>query len=168
MPLLPFRGGAATSPRCPRVHADIAVALAIGVVCLAAFAATYDFESVPEGIAQGMGAEAFPRLVLLIILGLCGLIAWQARARPPERGEPVPAMVILTGLVLVGFMIVNEFLGMLAASFVFMIGLGRLWGERRLLPLVTSAGATVFVIWAVFVRGFGILFPAGLLGALWS
>lgn len=165
---MPLRGGAATPPRRPRVHADIAAALVIGAVCLAAYAATYDFEAVPEGIAQGMGAEAFPRLVLLIILGLCGLIAWQARARPPERGEPIPAMVIHTGLVLIGFMIANELVGMLPASFLFMIGLGWLWGKRRVTPLVATAGATVVVIWAVFVRGFGIPFPAGLIGAVWS
>ena len=97
-----------------------------------------------------------------------GLIAWQARAKPPERGEPVPAMVIHTGLVLIGFMIANELVGMLPASFALMIGLGRLWGERRLMPLVASAAATVLVIWAVFVRGFGIPFPAGLLGDMWS
>ncbi|HJS33248.1 MAG TPA: tripartite tricarboxylate transporter TctB family protein [Alphaproteobacteria bacterium] len=165
---MPLRGGVATAPRRPRVHADIAAALAISAVCVAAYAATYDFESVPEGIAQGMGPEAFPRLVLLIILGLCGLIGWQARAKPVEGGEPVPTMVTHTGFVLVGFMIANELVGMLPASFLFMIGLGWLWGERRLILLVASAGATVVVVWAVFARGFGIPFPAGLLGALWS
>jgi hypothetical protein len=162
------RRGAAATPRRARVHADIGAASAIGAICIAAYAATYDFESVPEGIAQGMGAEAFPRLVLLGILALCGLIAWRARAKPAERAEPVPAMVLHTGLVLVGFMIANELVGMLPASFLFMIGLGRLWGERRLALLVASAGATMLAVWAVFARGFGIPFPAGLVGALWS
>lgn len=165
---MPHRGGAAAAPRRARIHADVAAALAIGGLCLAAYAATYDFEAVPEGIAQGMGAEAFPRLVLLIILALCGLIAWQARGKPVERSEPVPVMVVHTGVVLVAFMIANELVGMLAASFLFLFALGWLWGERRWVLLLVHAGGTMFVIWAVFARGFGIPFPAGLLGSLWS
>jgi hypothetical protein len=52
--------------------------------------------------------------------------------------------------------------GMLPAMFGFLLGLGWLWGERRYGVLLLNAGLLSAVIWAVFVKGFGVQLPKGL------
>lgn len=151
-----------------RLHSDMAAAAVIIAVCVVVYAITFTFDTVPFALAAGMGAETFPRLVLWLIIGLALLLAWQARFRIDADRARVPPMVVYTGLTMPAFMAVNEVIGMLPASFLFLVGLGRLWGERRLLALVTSAALFCAAIWAVFVRGFGIRLPTGLLGSLWS
>jgi hypothetical protein len=52
--------------------------------------------------------------------------------------------------------------GMLGAMFLFLLGLGTLWGERRAWLLVLIAASVMVVIWGVFVKGFAIQLPQGL------
>jgi len=46
---------------------------------------------------------------------------------------------------------------------VYLVGVGYLWGERRHWLLFLSAILLTAAIWAVFVKGFGIPLPKGLL-----
>jgi hypothetical protein len=48
------------------------------------------------------------------------------------------------------------------SPFGFLLGLGWLWGERRYGVLLLNAGLLSAVIWAVFVKGFGVQLPKGL------
>jgi hypothetical protein len=50
---------------------------------------------------------------------------------------------------------------MLGAMFLFLVGLGWLWGERRAWVLAVSAVLLTASIWAVFVKGFGVQLPKG-------
>jgi putative tricarboxylic transport membrane protein len=56
--------------------------------------------------------------------------------------------------------------GMLAAMFVFLLAVSRLWGERRPVVLLGTAGGLCLFVWLVFVRVFGLTLPRGLLGDL--
>jgi putative tricarboxylic transport membrane protein len=151
-----------------RVHTDVPIGAVIVAFCALVFAATFGFETVPDAFAMGMGPEAFPRLVLVVMALLAVFLGWQAHARPAEARERVPPMVLYTGLALVAFVLLTDLVGMLGAGFLLVVGLGRLWGERRLVPLTASAALLCAAIWLVFVRIFGITLPAGLVGALWS
>ena len=135
---------------------------AAAVVAIAAvlFALTFGFEKMPEGLTGGFGAEAFPRLVLGCIIALAVLLLLGKPGSEPQ--PPIPRMVYFTGAALLGFMGLVPFLGMLAAMFVFMVGLGYLWGERRLWLLLLIATLLSAAIWGVFVRGFGVQMPQGL------
>jgi hypothetical protein len=138
-----------------RLAAGVVVVIAAGL-----FALTFGFEKMPEAITRGFGAEAFPRLVLGTIIVLAVLLALTSAA-----GEPlarIPAMVYYTGASLLVFMAVVPVAGMLPSMFLFLIGLGYLWGERRHAVLLISAVLLAAVIWAVFVRGFGVQLPQGL------
>jgi putative tricarboxylic transport membrane protein len=141
------------------VSANRIAAAAVIAVAAALFALTFGFEKLPAGLVGGFGAEAFPRLVLGVIaaLALLLLIAPPA-SEPPER---IPRMVYFTGASLLAFMALVPLAGMLPVMFLFQLGLAYLWGERRHLLVFCIAAVTTAILWAVFVRGFGIQLPKG-------
>lgn len=126
------------------------------------FALTFGFEKLPAGLVGGFGAEAFPRLVLGVIAGLALLLF----IAPPASETParIPPMVYYTAGSLLAFMALVALLGMLGAMFVFLLGLGYLWGERRAWLLLLVSALVMAVIWGVFIKGFAVQVPQG----LWS
>ena len=148
------------------MNANRVAAAAVIAIAVAFFAATFWFEKMPEGITRGFGAEAFPRLVLGTIVALALLLAAvSSESSPLER---VPAMVYYTGAALLVFMALVPLAGMLPAMFIFLLGLGYLWGERRYWLLLLNAVLLAAAIWAVFVRGFGVQMPKGLFAGAFS
>jgi hypothetical protein len=140
-------------------HNRVAAAV-VAAIAVALFAATYGFEQMPEGITRGFGAELFPRMVLGTIVALAILLALT-----PASSEPlprIPAMVWYSGASLIGFMVLVPIVGMLPAMFLFLVGVGYLWGERRHAVLLVSAAVLTAAIWGVFVKGFGVQLPKGL------
>jgi Tripartite tricarboxylate transporter TctB family len=142
------------------VSANRIAAAAVIAAAAALFALTFGFEKLPEGITRGFGAEVFPRLVLGTIIGLAALLAFTSWNSDPLAR--IPPMVWYSGASLLLFMALVPVAGMLAAMFVFLIGLGWLWGERRYWVLLSSSILLTTVIWGVFVRGFGVQLPKGL------
>jgi asparagine N-glycosylation enzyme membrane subunit Stt3 len=141
------------------VSANRIAAAAVVAVAAVLFALTFGFEKMPLGLSGGFGAEAFPRLVLGVIAGLALLLFATGRVSEPQ--PPVPRMVYFTGASLLAFMALVPLAGMLPAMFLFQLGLAYLWGERRHLLVLSIAAATTALLWAVFVRGFGIQLPKG-------
>lgn len=154
--------------RAWRPNADRAAAIAILVLCAAVYAATWTFDTVSAVISQGMGPEAFPRLVIGVIAVLAVLLGVQSKDATGPRAEPVPPMVPYTAAVLFVFMLVIPALGMLPAMALVAVCLGRLWGERHVWRLAVAAALLCAAVWAVFVRGFGVQLASGLLGRLFS
>jgi hypothetical protein len=140
-----------------RIAAAAVIAVAAVLVAL-----TFGFEKLPAGLAGGFGAEAFPRLVLGVIAALAMLLFVAGPASEPQTR--IPAMVYYTAGSLLAFMALVAVAGMLGAMFVFLLGLGYLWGERRAWLLLVVSAAVMAAIWGVFVRGFAIQLPQG----LWS
>ena len=143
------------------MSANRLAAAAVIAVAAVLFALTFGFEKMPEGLSGGFGAEAFPRLMLGVIAALAVLLAVGAPAA--ERPPPIPRMVYFTGAALLAFMALVPLAGMLGAMTVFLLGLGYLWGERRVWLLALVSAALMGAIWAVFVKGFAIPLPQGLL-----
>lgn len=141
---------------------DMVVGAVAWAGCAAAFALTFRFGSTtPAAMMGGMGAEFFPRLVIAVIalLALCVVLGLgnPASAAP----APVPGIVWITMAVLAGYVALLEVGGMWLTSFVLMVGLGRLWGERSWARLSLVAGALLLAIWGVFVKLLKGGFPAG-------
>ena len=139
-----------------RVAAATVIAIAAAL-----FAVTFWFEKMPEGITRGFGAELFPRLVLGTIIALAALLMFL-----PLPTAPLPRiapMVWYSGAALVLFMALVPLLGMLPAMFVFLVAVGWMWGERRIWLLLLTSILLTAAIWGVFVRGFGVQLPKGLL-----
>lgn len=146
----------------PAGHApDRAVALVVALVAAGAFAVTYSFETVPAALMEGLGAVEWPRAVCLVILGLAVLLAL---GEPRGEAPPgLPATFWWTLGATLAFVPATAVIGMLPAMFVFLVGIGWLWGERRHGILVASAAGLVLGIWLLFQRFFGLKLPAGLL-----
>jgi hypothetical protein len=142
------------------VNHDRVAAAAIIAIAATLFALTFGFEQMPEGIARGFGAEAFPRLVLATI-ALLALGVFVAFPDAVPRGR-TPPMVYYTGASLLAFMALVPVFGMLGAMFVFIVGLGYLWGERRVWLLLLTAAAVMAAVWGIFVKGFAVQLPQSL------
>ncbi len=144
-------------------HIDVTIAAVVIAGAAVTYAITFTFDTVPEALMQGLGAAIFPRLVLITIGLLAVLLAIQARGRLAEPLETVPPMVHATAAAMGAFFVGVWLLGMLASMFLFMVGLGWMWGERRLVPLVASAAGLSLAIWLVFVRFLGVALPHSIL-----
>ena len=121
-----------------------AVALA---TCVVAFGLTFRFSTTTPAavcIALGIGSP------------------------PMEKPAPVPISVWITAGVLVAFMFAVELLGMWLASFVLLVGLARMWGEKSYLKTGLAAIGLLAVVYLVFVRVLKSNFPGGLITGLWS
>lgn len=153
---------ASTAPLVGRNPNRLAAAVTAALAA-AAFAATFYFDPVPEGL-PGLGAVEFPRLICVTIIGLSLLLAVQRPARPDLEAAGRPdhgALAIWACCVL--FIPAMELAGMLGAGAIFLVTAGWLWGERRWPLLVAVAAAVTFCLWLVFVRVFGLTLPGGLL-----
>jgi hypothetical protein len=144
---------------------DLLIAAVALAACAVAFGLTFRFTSTtPAAMMSGMGAEFFPRLVIGVMAVLAVCVALGIGNPGTEKPERVPGIVWITIAILAVYIGALEIAGMWLASFVLMVGLGWLWGERNLLKLSLIAGCLLLVIWGVFVKFLKGGFPAG----LWS
>jgi hypothetical protein len=147
---------------------DLLVAALALAACAVALVLTYRFTTTtPAAMMQGMGAEFFPRLViaLIAILAICiGL----GIGNPPSESPPrIPGIVYVTAGVLAAYAVAIEVFGMWLPSFVLMVGLGRMWGEKRYGRMAFASAAMLLAIWLVFVKLLKSGFPAGMVERLW-
>ena len=155
---------ARTTDRRPgRVHTDVAVAAVIVAASALIWAGTFTFEEVPAALAQGMGPAAFPRLILAVLIALALWLAVSSRARTDSAREPIHRMVYFTLLAGLAFAAVLVAFGVYGAILFAVLGIGRLWGERRWLLMAMIAAGLGVTTHLVFVRGFGVGLPRGLL-----
>jgi hypothetical protein len=141
-----------------------AIAAAVAAVAAAAFAGTFWFDPVPEGL-PGLGAVEFPRLVCMVILALAGLLALQQGSRASEEDAPPldrGAWAVFGACLL--FLPVMEVVGIWPASVLFLVLTGRIWGEVTLRVLVLNALLLTAALWLVFVWIFRLTLPSGWLG----
>lgn len=146
-----------------RAVSDFAVGLGIVAMAVVVWAVTTGFDEVPASLTQGMGPAAFPRLVLGVIIVLAAWLAFSASSREPLTLEPVHPMVFATLAAMAGVIGAMLLLGIHGAVAAACIGMGRLWGERRLALLIAIAAGISTSLHFAFVRGFGIGLPRGLL-----
>jgi putative tricarboxylic transport membrane protein len=158
----PLPSPRAFAPR--RLHSDIAIAIVIVAFCAVVYGITTTFPSMPSVLVMDMGPEVFPRLLLGVLVFLAGLLAFISRGRRDESRESVPAMVYWTALAMLAFIGVVWLVGMTVAMFVGFVGIGLLWGEKRRGILLVAGVALSAFIYLLFVRGFGIPLPRGLVG----
>ena len=156
-------------PRPARGRTDRMVAGVALLFCVIVYALTYTFDSVPAALMSGLGAELFPRLVLWTMALLAGLMALLIGITPMDPPVAIPRMVWLTGGAMFLFLGVVEIVGMWAACFLFLVGVGRLWGERSLAKLGAAALGLCLFLYLLFAKFLAITFPKGMLGEMfWS
>lgn len=154
---------AATGPTPRHIHPDVVTALVSIALCLGIWGLTLGFDDVPAAISTGMSPATFPRLVLGVIIVLACWLALTASNRCQPEIEAVHPMVYATAAAIGGVMAAMAVFGIHGAVVASVIGIGRLWGERRMLLLATIAAGMSLSLHFAFVRGFGIGLPRGLL-----
>ena len=85
----------------------------------------------------------------------------------PSEAEPPPRLDATTWWTLAAcaaFLAALGVVGMLPAMLLFLVMVGRLWGETRWGVLLATGAGLVVAIWLVFVRLFRLTLPRGLLG----
>jgi hypothetical protein len=148
---------------------DLLVAAIALAACAVAFGLTFRFTTTtPAAMMSGMGAEFFPRLVIIVMAVLAACIGLGIGNPPSEAPAPIPRVVWITAAVLAAYVAGVELLGMWIASFILMVGLGRMWGETRWLRMALTAAGMLAAIWWVFVKFLKGSFPEGLIARLWS
>ena len=148
---------------------DVLVGAVALVGCVVAFALTFRFSTTtPAAMMSGMGAEFFPRLVILVMAILAVCIAFGIASPPMENPAPVPGIVWITVGILAAYIAALEILGMWIASLALMLVLGRMWGERNFLKLAVASVVLLGVLYFVFIRFLKGGFPEGLIARLWS
>jgi hypothetical protein len=160
-------GGDETSARAGpvpgRAHPDVVTGLVVVALCLAVWGLTLAFDDVPAAISTGMAPATFPQLVLGVIIVLACWLALTASSRCQPEIEAVHPMVYATAAAIGGVMAAMAVFGIHGAVVASIIGIGRLWGERRLWLLATIAVGMSLSLHFAFVRGFGIGLPRGFL-----
>jgi hypothetical protein len=142
-----------------------AIAGAVAAVAAAAFAGTFWFDPVPPGL-PGLGAAEFPRLVCMVLFGLAALLALTQGSAPSAEDAPRldrGAWLVFGACLL--FLVAMEVAGIWVAIPVFLVVVGRVWGEVPMRMLVLNALGLTVALWVVFARIFKLTLPSGWLGA---
>lgn len=143
------RGAAARIPR------DAIVGAAILAFCLATYLVTLTFKEAPAVIAQNVQPATFPRMVLLVMAVLAGIIMFLSFRTPDKQLKKFKPMLWPSAAIMPGFVLTFEFLGILPAMILLCFFLPLLWGERRLkliVPYSIVFPAAIYLLFAVVLK----------------
>lgn len=144
------------------LHRDDVAGVVILIFVAIVVAITTTFEDVPAALSQGIPPEQFPRIMVGVIALLAVIMIVQSRLRQEDPRKRVPMMVVFTACILVVFVVLIDWIGMIAAMLVFCVALPLLWGEKRFVWLVVYAGLFPACIYLLFSVLLGVRLPLGL------
>jgi hypothetical protein len=117
------------------------------------------------GTPRQPGPGFVPFLLGLALIALPLLALLERRSRPAsESGRGRPGSVLATAVGFGLYVLVLDRLGFYLASFLLLVLLTRVAGERRYGRAVAAAAISLLVVYLLFDRVFLIPFPPGLLG----
>ena len=157
-------------------HRDTVAGLVLLGCCAAAWWLTAGFEEVPAMLSQNVPPTFFPRLVILTaaLLGV-GLALGGMRSPAPRAGGPavadaadagrradaLPPVFWGTVCTIAAAGVSMDLLGTLPTLGLLAVVLSLAWGERRYRLIAALGLGLPAGIYAVFVLGLGVRFPAG-------
>ena len=157
------------------INRDVVVAIGLMLFCGLCFAATFQIRDM--GYAT-IGAEVWPRLILLVLALLTLVYLARSLRRPASEG---------TGKGLTGwlhryknalwcyalfalFLLTLPWLGMLIGGILFVFAALTVMGERTLRAHLTHAAiaiGTIGLMWAIFTFGLRVILPEGEVFRAW-
>lgn len=152
---------AASAARFPR---DMVIGFCIVVLCAITYWVTLSIAEAPAAVAQNVQPATFPRLVISVIAILAVVLMAISFRKDSRPGKSVPAMVAMTGAMMLAFVISFEVLGFILTMVSFCFFMPVIWGERRWHAVIPFAVLFPGAIYALFALGLGVHFDAGILG----
>lgn len=152
---------------------DTVMAVIILAVMAALWYATTLFEDVSPLLAQNVGPKFFPRLLLVVIIGLTLLLPFEhrflkggARRLDRSRSHRIEPLTYLTALLLGGIVALMPVLGTVLTMAAVCVLLPLLWGERRIALIAVFAVAFPAVVTVLFNGVLRVYFEPGLLAGI--
>lgn len=143
---------------------DVYVGFLLMALCAVGYMATTTFREVPATLSQNVPPTFFPRLVLLVMALLGGLLIFTSSKRPGPSMDTIPPRVWLTAGIFVIAVALVPLLGLMLTVALVALVLPFYWGERRRLRLVLLAVLLPAGLYVIFALGLGMRFPAGIFG----
>lgn len=145
---------------------DIVIGVAILVFCAVSYWITLSFKEAPAALAQNVQPSTFPRLVIGVI-AILTLLMMAIGARRIDRKKAGPVMsVYLTAIMMISFVLVFQYLGILAAMAAFAFCGPVLWGARNYLAVVLFAILFPAAIYLLFAVVLGVYFEPGIVESM--
>lgn len=129
---------------------DLSTALVLLLFCVLIFLESGRFEEVPAAFAQGMQADAFPRLIALTIAALAIVLLIQGRGKPEPDREPIRLRVFGTGAILLAATALMGPLGVTLAAVFSCLAIPLAWGERKIFRLGLFAIGFPLLLYFIF------------------
>lgn len=152
---------------------DLLVAAVILAGAAFLFYETTRFDQIPVGLAQNVPPELFPQLLLVLIAGMALFLPFEHIQKRREgvdldttRSDRIRPVTWLTGAVLLGVVLVVQWLGTLLAMVLACAALPVLWGERRWWLVALFAVLLPLAVTVVFVGLLKVNFIPGIAGPL--
>ena len=150
----------------------------VGLVVMA-IGAWYYWQSgfLPTKAADPLGPAAYPKLLALVIIffGILHIVvSYFRRFRLKEEEDTLQGRARLVGNLRIAgvvavtgvYVLLMEPLGYVASTFLYVLGLPVLVGERSARGLVVSTVVMTVILYVVFVRVLGVLVPEGIIGQM--
>lgn len=152
--------------RLPRWRAAHVVGGVILAFCAYVFYLTTTFDEVPAALGQGVPPTQFPRLLIVVMVVLTGVMLYQTRLQDAKPRKRVPAMVFYTAGLLTAAVLAIHWIGIIAALIVVCVVMPVLWGERRFFAVLVYAVAFPLCTFLLFYGVLEVRFPKGLVEVL--
>ena len=133
-----------------RIPRDAIAGAGVLVFCVATYLVTLTFREAPAVIAQNVQPATFPRMVLVVMAVLAGIIILRSFRTQDKPQKPLKPMVWLSAIVMPGFVVAFYLLGILPAMILLCFFLPLLWGERRFAIIVPYSIVFPVAIYLLF------------------
>ena len=152
--------------------------IGIGLVVIAIAAWYYwQCDFLPTKAADPLGPAAYPRLLALAIMFFAVLhiiVSYFRRHRLKEDEDTLQGRARLMGnlriagvvVATIAYLILMDPLGYVLSTFIYILAIPLIVGERSVRGIVTSAFVLTAVLYVVFVRVLGVLVPGGIVGQI--
>ena len=143
------------------INTDLPMGIAVLVFSAVVLYLTTLFDEVPSAMAQGVPPTQFPRLLLFLISAFAVMMMFQAWGQDPKKRKPIPRVVFWSAVLLIVFVSIVNWVGIIAAMMVFCVALPILWGERRFKIIAIFAAIYPVLVYFLFSRVMEVNFPLG-------
>jgi putative tricarboxylic transport membrane protein len=141
-----------------RARPDLGIGAAMQLLCRVVWLITRTIQPAPPARAPKGQPASFPRLVVAVIAVLTVAMVLLGRTAPGKSRSRAPAMVWLSAGIMVGFVLVFQWLGIVPAMVLVCLGLPVLWGERRWHLIIPFGVGFPLVVYALFAMALGVHF----------